>query len=159
MDGLLLFLATHAPKYSMKLELFQLFRASQQLKSKYDSSHSLWAPSLQFRSPSEITSLSSQSRGTGGYGFAPAVPLKPPFFLSAPTKCLIVSYRHDKKLRFFSRFLQFVLSAILFFLFFFLFLFKTAVPAFVRNNLVRIENLIFKNSRILRPSLSSIIRC
>ena len=105
-----LFLATHALKYIRKLELIQLFRESQQLKSVYYNLLSLWAPDFQFHSPPEITLLSPQSRGTGGCRSAPAVLLKPPFFLSASVKCLIVRDCHDKRLRFLSCFSRLVHS-------------------------------------------------
>ena len=99
-----LFLATHALKYKMKSELNQLLRASQQLKSKFCSLLSPWASGLQFHASSEITLLSSHSRGTGGYRSAPDIPLKPPFSLSAPVTRLIVRDCRDKALRVFFRF-------------------------------------------------------
>ena len=64
----------------------------------------LWAPGLQFRASLEITSLSPQFCGTGGYCSAPDIPLKSPFVRSLPSKCLIVRDRHDKRLRIFFRF-------------------------------------------------------
>ena len=107
MDWPFLFLATHALKNYVEPELIQLFRASQQLKSicySLTQCDIFWTPGLHFCFPPEITLLSLQSRGTGGYGSTLAVPLKPPFFLSASVKCLVMSDCHDKRFHFFSCF-------------------------------------------------------
>ena len=86
---------------------------------------------LLFRSPPEITIISPQSRGTGGYVSAPAVPLKPPFFLSASVKCLIV---RSGSLCFYPVFWS-----------------KWPFYTFLGNNLLRSEILKFKTSEHSDP--------
>ena len=99
-----------------------------------------------------IPSFSPQSHCTGEYGSTPTVPLKPHFFLSASARRLILSWYHNKRLRFFSIFttvLRLIFSASPFQLFStLLFSFKMAVPAILRNNLVRIENFKFLESSV-----------
>ena len=120
---------------------------------------SFWARGFQFCSPPEITLLSLQSRCTGGYGSAPAVPLKPFFFLSASDKCRIVSDRHNKRLRFsLSFFTTCFIGVFVFSVFIIFFRLKWPFPYLSETICLRIENLIFKNSRIcLTPFLNEFV--
>ena len=106
----------------------------------------------------DIALLSPQSRGTGKYGSATDVPLKPSFFLSASVTCLIVRDRRDKRLRSFSCFSQLVRSTFSFVVLFFSFSVKLPNSTLPGTNLLTIKILKSKTSRSFRPSFLSLIR-
>ena len=111
-------------KYYVNLELIQLFGASQQIKSTFlfhPVSDSLWTTGIQFHSPLETTSLFLQSRGTGGYGSAPAVPLSSYLLQLSVLSCLVITIKGSVSSLFLTTTLCFIFSASLFQLFFFSF--------------------------------------
>ena len=99
--------------------------------------------------------LTSQSRGTGGYGSTPDIPLKSPF---SDRACLIVHDRHDKRLRFFSRFSRLVLVLPIPLCFYSVFRSKRPFPSFpgyIPNSIESLKNLKFWNNPTLLLITSS----